>query len=67
MAVRSRILWRLMRLPRAVGDGTTLHLFDPSAGVLQSASDIMFKDSEDGTINLPIVTGDPQSGRLRQY
>ncbi len=46
---------------QAVGNGTTLHLYDPAAGVLPSATDIMFKDSLDGTINIPIAPGDPQA------
>jgi pimeloyl-ACP methyl ester carboxylesterase len=45
----------------AVGDGTTQHLYDPGAGVLPSAIDILFKDSKDGTLNIPIAQGDPQA------
>jgi len=46
---------------QAVGDGTTLHLYDPSAAVLPSATDILFTDTEDGTLNIPIAPGDPQA------
>ena len=46
---------------QAVGDGTTKHVYDPGAGDLPSAIDILFKDSQDGTINIPIVSGDPQA------
>lgn len=46
---------------QSVGNGTTLHLFDPSAAVLPSATDILFTGTEDGTLNIPIVAGDPQA------
>ena len=46
---------------QAVGNGTTLHLYDPANGILPSATDIIFKDSLDGTLNIPIVSGDPQT------
>ena len=46
---------------QAVGNGTTLHLFDPSAAILPSATDILFTGTEDGTLNIPIVAGDPQA------
>ncbi len=46
---------------QAVGDGTTLHLYDPAMGVVPTAIDLLFKDSLDGTLNIPIVDGDPQA------
>ena len=45
----------------AVGDGTTQHLYNPGAGVAPTAIDLLFKDSTDGTLNIPIVSGDPKT------
>lgn len=46
---------------QAVGDGSTLHLYDPGSSILPSAIDILFVDTLDGTINIPIEAGDPQA------
>lgn len=44
---------------QAVGNGSTAQLYDPSIGVVPSSIDLLFNGTLDGTLNIPIVAGDP--------